>query len=125
MFKDLEDFLEKMSRPDDVEKLLTKGTVVKHFKREMMTTEELQEEPFKYLYLVNGLCTHTETGEALVVYTSFSDHKLWARPVDVFISKVDKEKYPDAKQEYRFEIDNDFTIRAEKLRSGYDELLQK
>lgn len=125
MFKNLEDFLEKMNRPDDIAKLLTKGTVVKNFKRTMMTTKELQEEPFKYLYLVNGLCTHTETGEVLIVYTSIGEHKLWARPIDVFISKVDKEKYPEAKQEYRFEIDNNFTNRAEKLRNGYNESLQK
>ena len=38
-----------------------------------------------------------------VVYESSEDHTKWARPYDMFNSKVDKEKYPDVKQEYRFE----------------------
>ena len=38
----------------------------------------------------------------------YDDHKIWVRPYDMFVSKVDKEKYPDVLQEYRFElIDND------------------
>lgn len=44
---------------------------------------------------------HTETEEVDVVY----DHegKLWCRPLDMFMSEVDKVKYPDATQKYRFE----------------------
>ena len=50
------------------------------------------------------LATHTETGEYLVIYRSLDTGKIWARPLEMFTSKVDKEKYPDSKQEYRFEF---------------------
>lgn len=39
----------------------------------------------------------------LVIYQSNHDGKVWVRPYDNFVSKVDKEKYPTATQEYRFE----------------------
>lgn len=39
----------------------------------------------------------------LVIYKSNHDGKIWVRPYDNFTSKVDKEKYPNAVQEYRFE----------------------
>ena len=50
-----------------------------------------------------------EVPKKLVIYEAlYDDHKIWVRPYDMFISKVDKIKYPDVIQEYRFElIDND------------------
>ena len=56
------------------------------------------------IYEVIGIATHSETQEQLVIYRQTSDkNKLWARPLEMFISKVDKNKYPNVKQEYRFE----------------------
>lgn len=40
----------------------------------------------------------------MVIYKSFDNPALvWCRPLDMFLSEVDKEKYPDAKQTMRFE----------------------
>ena len=54
------------------------------------------------LYKVIAIAKHSETLEDMVVYTH--DDQIWVRPYNMFIEKVDKEKYPDVKQEYRFEL---------------------
>lgn len=65
-------------------------TVVKHFKGAQ--------------YLVLGVAEHTELGDEFVVYRSLDgDRKLFVRPVDMFMSDVDKDKYPDVQQKERFE----------------------
>ena len=63
------------------------NSIYKHFKGD-------------YMYVID-IATHTETNEELVIYRH--KDKTWARPIDMFLSKVDKKKYPDVKQEYRFE----------------------
>lgn len=60
-------------------------------------------------YEVFDLAEHTETGETLVIYRSVNRKRyidngiVYARPFHMFFSKVDKEKYPNVDQEYRFE----------------------
>ena len=48
-----------------------------------------------------AIAKHTETLEEMVVYTH--DNEVWVRPYSMFLERVNKEKYPDAKQIYRFE----------------------
>ena len=56
-------------------------------------------------YLVEDLAHDSETGELCVIYRKlYGDGGLWVRPLSMFLSKVDKEKYPNAPQEYRFEL---------------------
>lgn len=66
-----------------------KGEKYKHFKIGKIVT-------------IIGISRHTETEEISVVYEH--EGHIWNRPLEMFMSEVDKEKYPNAEQKYRFEL---------------------
>ena len=85
------------------------GDIVRHFKRETVSKDEIERNPNVYLYKIIGTSRHTESGEELMIYeplyqtecTEGVDYA--ARPLDMFLSEVDHAKYPNIKQKFRFE----------------------
>lgn len=100
---------ENIEKENQKEKIATEqrdlavGDIVRHFKREWVS-----ENTSEYLYKILAFASHTETGERLVIYQGlYPPFKICARPYDMFMSKVDKKKYPNSKQQYRFEKFNE------------------
>ena len=101
---DKDEYIEVGNEPEAVEEDVPErdimiGDIVQHFKREWV-----DHNTSEYLYKVIAFAQHTENGEKLVIYQAlYSPFKTCARPYAMFMSEVDREKYPNAKQKYRFE----------------------
>ena len=86
--------------------------LTRHFKKDKNNVQFDRQLPVtgqKYRHFklgkivtIIGISRHTETEEVTVVYEY--EGMIWNRPLEMFMSEVDSEKYPNAKQKYRFEL---------------------
>lgn len=77
----------------EAERKLMIGGVYRHFKGKR--------------YQVLDVALHSETLEEYVVYRQlYGEGKTWIRPLEMFLEPVDKVKYPDCTQAFRFELES-------------------
>lgn len=100
------------------ERNLKYNDIVRHFKR-----ESVDNKTSMYLYRIINIGIHSETKEKMMIYQGlYGDFSYYVRPLDMFLSKVDKEKYPNIKQEYRFEKTNLTDDEKEIIKKEYTKI---
>lgn len=102
---------EEFEADGELEENCDLALLTRHFKKDNISTEfdrplPKKGEKYKHFKLgkivtVIGVSRHTETEELTVVYEY--EGTIWSRPLEMFMSEVDKEKYPNTTQKYRFE----------------------
>lgn len=76
------------------------GDIVVHFKRTLLENAQ----PNDYVYRIICIAMHTETNEPFMIYQAmYGNRQIYARPLEIFLEEVPRNKYPDCKQKYRFE----------------------
>lgn len=102
---------EEFEAKEELEENCDLALLTRHFKKDVDCNcdRPIPQKGEKYRHFklgkivtIIGISRHTETEEISVVY-EYEGH-IWNRPLEMFMSEVDKKKYPDAKQRYRFEV---------------------
>ncbi len=70
---------------------INNNDIVRHFKGKL------------YQVIENDAYDNEDHDRRFVVYKSLETGIVWVRPYDMFMSKVDREKYQNISQKYRFE----------------------
>lgn len=79
--------------------------------REISFNTILDGNPSTFIHFKNKkyqiICVALDSSnlQEVIVYKSMYDEKIYTREINEFFSKVDKEKYPNVKQIYRFELE--------------------
>ena len=66
-------------------------------------------------YEIVSLAVGTEDGDSQVVYRAlYEPYTVYVRPLEMFMGPVDKEKYPEVEQAFRFEkIETETTVKTD------------
>ena len=91
-------------------KLFKNGDIVQHFKREWIE-DKLNDSRYLYKYLGEARYSEDKSQKFVMYMALYDDPEndikifdCFVRPFDMFYSEVDKVKYPNASQKYRFEM---------------------
>ena len=76
-------------------------------------------KPYEIYRHFMTLASDSETCDTLVVYQAlYSPYKVWVRPLTMFMSEVDHQKYPEVTQTYRFELQTNLPNEKKVIPSG-------